>query len=684
MKRWALFFFALAGMTLGVWLAYSFKQPLFVLLILASLLFLLPAVRKGYLVILVFLLSLGVGAALEAFPHPEKMGYGEYTGYVIETKNNSFLLQSGWARYYVYEASTEREVGDKLRVTGKAERYEGTTYEGRFDFGEYLDKKGVCASVYPQKVESLFARPVRLRHKERAFLSSFDSNAGALLDSLLFNKRDYNEKIIALSSSLGALYLLSASGLLFGLALKGAEKLLGYKLTERKSQGVTLLLATFFLPFGLGKIGFYRVYLSRLSDFLFGARKEGRPPKVSTSALSGLLLLLGDFHLALESGFLLGYGCSLFMSFSAAYLNETAGFKKKLKGTALLFAFLFPLYAEKNYLHLLAPLYSLLLLPFIGPFTLLGWVSFLTLPLTRFLGGYASFLLRFLEGLEKADLLVPLGPLNIVFFFFYYVAFVAFVYFQEVGFPSFAHGEGLAFAILLALNVVPLGNALVSRVSFLNVGQGDAILIQEGYTSVMIDTGGNTGFDIAKEVDIPYLYSQRIYHLDALIASHHDADHIGGKDSLLQNFKVKRFIDAASSFPLTIGSMTFTNYNTFGGTEENEESLVLSLHFMDTDFLFTGDAPETIEKKIVAAYPSLRADVLKVGHHGSASSSCAEFLALLRPQVGIISVGAHNKYGHPAPETLRRLQKAGIPLRRTDLEGTICYKSFAHQRPKIP
>jgi competence protein ComEC len=683
-KRWACLFFALVGAVLGVWLAYSFREPLFAFLLLLSLFFLLLSFKRGCLILLTFLLSLGLGATLEALPHAEKAGYGTYSGFVIETKNNYFLLQSGWARYYVYEEAGEREVGDKLLVRGKAERYVSTTYEGRFDFGEYLEKKGVLYSLYPQNIETLFARPLRLRHKEKSFLSSFDHNAGSLLDSLLFNKRDYNEKIIALSSSLGALYLLSASGLLFGFVLKGLEKLLFYKLTDRKSQGFTLLFGTFFLPFGWGKIGFFRVYLSRLTKFLFGAKKDECPSAVALSSLSGLLFLLIDFRFALESGFLLGYGCSLFMSFSSAYLNDSAGIKKKLKGTGLLYAFLFPLFASHNGIHLLAPFYTVLLLPFVVPFLLCGWLSFFSIPFTRFLNGYAAFLLQFLEGIEKVDLIVPLGPLNVLLFAFYYAFLVGFLYLEEAGYPRQGKGGALLFALALALNVVPFGNALVSRVSFLNVGQGDAILIQEGYTNVMIDTGGNTNFDIAKEVDIPYLYSQRVYHLDALIASHHDADHIGGKDSLMKNFKVKRFIDTASSFPLTIGDMTFTNYNTFGGDEENEDSLVLSLHFMETDFLFTGDAPESIEKKIVEMSPSLRADVLKVGHHGSASSSCQEFLSLLQPKVGIISVGARNKYGHPSKEALLRLQKAKIVVRRTDLEGTIIYKSWRGRPPKIP
>jgi competence protein ComEC len=214
------------------------------------------------------------------------------------------------------------------------------------------------------------------------------------------------------------------------------------------------------------------------------------------------------------------------------------------------------------------------------------------------------------------------------------------------------------------------------QVSFINVGQGDAILIRSGSISVMIDTGGNVAFDLAQDVDIPYLHKEKIYHLDCLIASHSDYDHIGAGASLSEHFRVNRFVSEASEFPLTIGPLTFTNYNLWGGSEENMESLVLGLDFMGKKWLFTGDAPIAIENKILQAFPALDCDVLKVGHHGSATSSSSDFLQRITPEMAIISVGAHNHYGHPSESVLKRLDSLGIPYRRTDQEGTITYESW--------
>lgn len=97
---------------------------------------------------------------------------------------------------------------------------------------------------------------------------------------------------------------------------------------------------------------------------------------------------------------------------------------------------------------------------------------------------------------------------------------------------------------------------------------------------------------------------------------------------------------------------------------------------MGKTFLFTGDADTTIEKKIIDDNPSLRADVLKIGHHGSKTSSSYNFLKQISPEVCIISVGQNNKYGHPDKDVINRLNKLNIKYRRTDLEGTISYKTY--------
>lgn len=281
-----------------------------------------------------------------------------------------------------------------------------------------------------------------------------------------------------------------------------------------------------------------------------------------------------------------------------------------------------------------------------------------------------------LKILENIELSVPLGDFSSLALTIYYVSIFLAVYFKGNGLTQFKRFFQILAASSLLIPSLPLFVFITQQVSFINVGQGDAILIRDGFTSVLLDTGGSLSFDIAREVDIPFLRKEKIYKLDYLITSHSDFDHSGGVDSLIKHFNVENVISESSSFPLKVGNLEFINYNVYGGSDNNEKSLVLGLFFMGKNFLFTGDADISIEKKIIKDNPSLPVDILKAGHHGSKTSSSYEFLKAIDTEVAIISVGKKNKYGHPDKEVLERFKKLGIKVRRTDVEGTITYKSY--------
>jgi competence protein ComEC len=191
----------------------------------------------------------------------------------------------------------------------------------------------------------------------------------------------------------------------------------------------------------------------------------------------------------------------------------------------------------------------------------------------------------------------------------------------------------------------------------------------------MIDTGGYKSFDMAEEVLIPFMNKKKITHIDALILTHDDFDHSGAKDSLVNMFKVNEVLTEKEQFPYKIGDLNINNLNTFDFEEANDNSLVLSLEFMNKKFLFMGDASVKTEEKIMSKY-NVDCDILKVGHHGSKTSSSDKFIKAASPNEAIISCGASNYYGHPNQEVIDTLNKYNVKIRRTDLEGTICYFSL--------
>ena len=232
-------------------------------------------------------------------------------------------------------------------------------------------------------------------------------------------------------------------------------------------------------------------------------------------------------------------------------------------------------------------------------------------------------------------------------------------------------------------------------VHYIDVGQGDSILIQVGDCDILIDAGKSGQASTV----VNYLKAQGVDDIELMINSHPDNDHYGGLPTVLNNFDVDKIWHSAltsknTTFQsavsnkgktLTVPSVgtTFTYdnlklkvlYNGSGTTNSNDSSLVLKLTYGSYNFLFTGDISSTIENKLVNNGADLKCDVLKVAHHGSKGSSAAKFLSATGAKYGVICVGAENTYGHPTSDTLNRLSSAGIKTYRTDTDGNVIFST---------
>lgn len=256
-------------------------------------------------------------------------------------------------------------------------------------------------------------------------------------------------------------------------------------------------------------------------------------------------------------------------------------------------------------------------------------------------------------------------------------------------------------------------------ISMLDIGQGDAVLIQTGAKNILIDTGDDKYYEDGKKGKentqlLTELQKLKIDHIDTLVMTHAHADHIGKADKVIAQYGVKElvyngipstskyFINALKaakangtqqvkvkagdvldfgngvSFEIVSPTQSLIDEDTADikakkKVDVNNESVVGRLTFGNFAMLFTGDAEGPVEKTMAASYgKKLKCQVLKAGHHGSKTSSTAEFLKLVQPESVVMSLGANNQYGHPHEALLNRLQKQGIKnIYRTDLNGTI-------------
>ena len=231
---------------------------------------------------------------------------------------------------------------------------------------------------------------------------------------------------------------------------------------------------------------------------------------------------------------------------------------------------------------------------------------------------------------------------------------------------------------------------------FLNVGQGDAsVIITPDDRVVMIDSGPN------ESLILRYLQNLGISQIDLLIATHAHADHITGMDKIIAKYKPKAFIDpgiphTTATYQRMITAIDKYNINYYEGisrkinlgtltltilppanplirdSELNNNSVVVRLDFKDFSCLFTGDIEKEREGQLLTESRSdLNVDILKVGHHGSSSSSSPLFIKSVKPEMAVICCGQGNKYGHPHQEIISLLQGFGIEIYQTDLDGTI-------------
>lgn len=351
-----------------------------------------------------------------------------------------------------------------------------------------------------------------------------------------------------------------------------------------------------------------------------------------------------------------------------------------------------------------------------------GLVGWLIAPLGKIVFALDSLLLglvremtRILAALPGSMVWVPTpGPLACIL---YYLGLGAFLLPDEQKqaartFLKAHRQQGIAglLAVFVFCVAAHLARPDEIAVHFIDVGQGDAALVitPHGH-AFLVDTGGTRdgAFDVGSRVDVPYLLHYGVHDVDAIFLSHAHEDHAAGAGAVLKLMPVQHVFTSSEGREMYAKSMglstadpalgKFTTLETGsryeidgvtidvvsaptaeeaqaqGGTGGNEACDVVRVQYGKASFLFTGDMTKEQEAQLLADHRDASATVLKVGHHGSNTSSSEPFLRAVAPRYAVISVGADNTFGHPKPEVLGRLVSLGIPVLRTDQQGAIVF-----------
>ena len=364
---------------------------------------------------------------------------------------------------------------------------------------------------------------------------------------------------------------------------------------------------------------------------------------------------------------------------------------------------------------------NLLVGPILGFVVIFGFILiFLSFILNSFLMPF-FFILNILisiilyiahicANLPFSKVFVP-TPNKLMLVLFYLNLFILFYYKEKNVKNKKQKYSSILLIIIIIFNFIyPLADSTKKNltINFIDVGQGDSTLIRVDNKNILIDGGGSLysdSFDVGEKTLFPYLLDRGITYLDYVIVSHFDADHFQGLEYVINNIKVKNaiisslgqnskeyetFLNLAKKKKINIiyvkkgDSINFNNAKIeilypdneiINDNAKNNNALVCKLIYNNFSMLFTGDIEEIAEKKILKLYEKnkekLRADVLKVGHHGSKTSSSYDFIKTVSPKIALIGVGKDNNFGHPNLGVIERLEKSGATIYRTDYMGEI-------------
>ena len=568
----------------------------------------------------------------------------------------------------------------------------------------------------------------RLRHSlqdkiEEAFTAPETrtlSQEGAVLEALLLGERGRMDQAVNLS--------LQQSGLFHLIAISGAHiaiitallflVLKWVRVPRRASYAVLIVLLIFYALLVEGKASVFRATIMAL--VFLTAQLIWRDANILNAiALSGFALLLFNPFNLFDLGFILTYVSTLAI---ILYFKRVLAILPRLPLKASeMMAMSLP--AQLGVLPFIAASFnrvtfaSLILnyaaVPLIGVIMAAGYaffiLAYLSHPLARLLAAGLRLLIAFflwtthgLDGVSWASFRIPApAALTIAGYSLFFLLFL--VRSKSRAFRRGRLAGFVVFFVVLITHPFPSSSRHL-RLTFIDVGQGESILVEfPGRQKMLIDGGGTPdgAFDIGERVVSPVLWSKGIKKIDILVLTHGHPDHLNGLISVARNFRVGEFwqpgaSDMGPSYPELIkalspsarrreiscgyvrrmGAVTVETLHPaqnapMSALASNDGSLVLRLVFGPHAVLLPADIGAQAEDQILRNRLDIRCTVLKSGHHGSRSSSSKAFLAAVSPQVVVISAGRGNIYGMPHPEVLERYEKIGARVFRTDMDGAV-------------
>lgn len=649
------------------------------------------------------------------FSFDNKRFVGIITKYNIDGNKLTIYLKDEEVLIVTYYLKSEEEkhfyqdnllLGDKVEVEGELNEASNNTLPNIFNYKKYLYYNKIYYLIEAdkiRKIENNTKISYYIKNKIRDRVENIDAT-GYLKIFILGDKKGVDNEVMSNYQVNGVSHLFSISGM--HISLLASIILFLFKKVSYNNK-LNYFMVILFLGFYLFLTDCSPSILRATIMFILLAINKCYNLKISSLDIVLLVLviviIINPFYI-----YNVGFQFSYLISFTLILLsskirNINGSLKRNLYISLVCFLVSLPIsiynFYQVNILSIflniiLIPLVSIIVYPlslmvFIFPF--LGKVFEISVVVLEYVNSMVSSVTIFQLVLSKPNLL-----LIIVYYFVIYLSLYNKKWFIILFLLVFVHKISIYFDNSLEVLVI-------------DVGQGDSIFIKLPYNkgNILIDTGGimsynneewskrNNTYNITKNKTIPYLKSIGISKLDYLILTHGDYDHMGEAISLVNNFKLEKVILNCGSYndlenelikvlekknikyyscikELNVDNNKLYFLNTRIYDNENDNSNVIYFNYNNYKFLFMGDAGIDREKDILENYNLKKIDFLKVGHHGSNTSTSEEFINSIDPKYSLISVGENNRYGHPKEIVLETLSNSKIY--RTDIDGSVMLK----------
>ena len=612
--------------------------------------------------------------------------------YKINDKTITIYFDNIIGKYYVDNDEKVKEFkdnysfGDKIYIEGEISVPNNNTIPNNFNYKDYLYHKYIYYIIKIDKIKmiskndniflniknSIYKRIDTIKYND--YLYAFILGKSYYIDSEVLNNYKIN----------GITHLFALSGLhvsMFSSIILFILKKI--KLSEKLSYFITSLFLIFFAFIASFTPSIVRSVLFFILSSINNVYYLYIKPKYLLYIVFSILIFINPFYIY-DTGFILSFCISFFI----LLFNE----KNKINNNLLSILVISILSTLSSLPIIINMSYEINILGFINNLFFIPYVTYIVFPLSIIVVFISklSFILNFLIIIMEYISKVSSNILNVKLIFPKMSLFLIIIYYVLLILIVKKINLKKIFIIYLSFLYFRCNFDKNNYVYFIDVGQGDsALIVTKNNKSILIDTGGKVGsnYSLMKSNVIPFFKSIGIRKLDYLFITHGDYDHAGYGIDLVNNFNVKnRFtnkgkynslekklnIKSFNNSYIKIDNVEIYSLNSKLYNNENSDSLVLLVIIDNYKLLFMGDASINTEKDIMNNYDIGDVFILKVGHHGSKTSSSEEFINSVNPKYSIISVGKNNKFGHPNKEVLDNLSNSKIY--RTDIDGSIMFK----------